>query len=46
MESKQIIKPTSAFQYYLKNWKNLSDEEKAPFELMAQRDKNLSLIHI
>jgi hypothetical protein len=40
MESKQIIKPTSAFQYYLKNWKNLSDEEKAPFELMAQRDKN------
>ena len=35
-----IQKPTSAFQYYLKNWKNLSDEEKAPFELMAQRDKN------
>ena len=40
MESKQIVKPTSAFQYYLKNWKNLSNEEKAPFELMAQRDKN------
>ena len=40
MESKQIVKPTSAFQYYLKNWKNLSDKEKAPFELMAQRDKN------
>ena len=35
-----ITKPQSAFQYYLKNWKNLSDEEKAPFELMAQRDKN------
>ena len=35
-----IVKPQSAFQYYLKNWKNLSDEEKAPFELMAQRDKN------
>ena len=35
-----ISKPQSAFQYYLKNWKNLSDEEKAPFELMAQRDKN------
>ena len=33
-------KPQSAFQYYLKNWKNLSDKEKAPFELMAQRDKN------
>ena len=39
MESKQIVKPTSAFQYYLKNWKNLSHEEKAPFQLMAQRDK-------
>ncbi len=35
-----ITKPQSAFQYYLKNWKKLSDEEKAPFELMAQRDKN------
>ena len=35
-----IVKPQSAFQYYLKNWKNLSNEEKAPFELMAQRDKN------
>jgi hypothetical protein len=35
-----IQKPTSAFQYYLKEWKNLSDEEKAPFELMAKKDKN------
>jgi len=35
-----ITKPQSAFQYYLKNWKNLSDKEKTPFILMAQRDKN------
>ena len=37
MESKQIEKPTSAFQYYLKNWKNLSHEEKAPFQLITKR---------
>jgi len=35
-----IQKPTTAFQYYIKAWKNLSDEDKAPFELMAKRDKN------
>lgn len=34
-----INKPQSAFQYYLKAWKNLSDKDKAPFELMAQQDK-------
>lgn len=34
-----IVKPLSAFQYYLKAWKNLSDEDKKPFELLAQRDK-------
>ena len=39
-----ITKPQSAFQYYLKNWKNLSDEEKAPFELMAQRDKKIGIM--
>ena len=32
-------KPQSAFQFYLKSWKNMSEEEKAPFILMAQRDK-------
>lgn len=35
-----ITKPQSAFQYYLKRWKELSDKEKAPFVLMSQRDKN------
>ena len=34
-----IVKPLSAFQYYLKAWKNLSDEDKKPFELMAIRHK-------
>ena len=34
-----IKKPQSAFQYYIKAWKNLSDQDKATFELMAQRDK-------
>ena len=36
----EYYKTTIFFQYYLKNWKNLSDEEKAAFELMAQKDKN------
>ncbi len=35
-----IKKPQSAFQYYLREWKNLSEEDKTPFILMAQRDKN------
>jgi hypothetical protein len=35
-----LIKPQSAFQHYLKAWKNLTDTQKAPFILMAQRDKN------
>ena len=35
-----IKKPQSAFQYYIKAWKNLSEEQKAPFILEAQRDKN------
>ena len=35
-----ITKPQSAFQYYLKRWKELSDKEKTPFVLMSQRDKN------
>ena len=35
-----IQKPTTAFQYYLKAWKDLSDKDKVKFELMAQRDKN------
>ena len=34
-----IIKPLSAFQYYIKEWKHLSNEDKRPFELMALRDK-------
>ena len=34
-----IKKPQSAFQYYIKAWKNLSEQDKATFELMAQRDK-------
>ncbi len=35
-----LIKPQSAFQHYLKAWKNLTDTQKAPFILMAQKDKN------
>ena len=35
-----IIKPLSAFQYYVKEWKNLSNKSKQPFILAAQRDKN------
>jgi hypothetical protein len=34
-----IVKPLSAFQYYLKAWKNLSNEDKKPFELMAIRHR-------
>jgi len=32
-------KPNNAFQYYLKNWKLLSDEEKKPFIELEKRDK-------
>ena len=35
-----LIKPQSAFQHYIKAWKNLTDTQKAPFILTAQRDKN------
>tara|TARA_B100000795_G_scaffold73852_1_gene52258 strand:+ start:1158 stop:1679 length:522 start_codon:yes stop_codon:yes gene_type:complete len=34
-----IKKPTPAFQYYLKKWKNLSMDEKMPFENQAKEDK-------
>jgi hypothetical protein len=34
-----ILKPSPAFQYYLKQWKDLSETEKAPFIQMAQQDK-------
>jgi len=34
-----IKKPQAAFQYYLKQWKELSESEKAPFIQMAQQDK-------
>lgn len=35
----RIEKPLSAFQYYLKEWKNLTDEEKKPFIELAAKDK-------
>jgi hypothetical protein len=34
-----IKKTTNAFQYYLKHWKNLSEEEKAPFLELEKQDK-------
>ena len=34
-----LTKPQSAFQYYLKQWKDLSELEKAPFIQMAKDDK-------
>tara|TARA_B100000795_G_C22785678_1_gene434494 strand:+ start:1028 stop:1558 length:531 start_codon:yes stop_codon:yes gene_type:complete len=35
-----IKKPTNSFQYYLKHWKNLSNEEKKPFVDLEKRDKS------
>ena len=34
-----IKKPQSAFQYYIKAWKNLSDEDRKIFEDEAWLDK-------
>jgi hypothetical protein len=34
-----ITKPQSAFQYYLKDWKNVSDTDKARYVAMARLDK-------
>ena len=34
-----ITKPQSAFQYYLKDWKNISDINKARYVAMARLDK-------
>ncbi len=38
-ELKKIKKPTSAFQYYVKAWNSLSEEEKEPFIVKANYDK-------
>lgn len=39
-----IKKPTNAFQYYLKNWKNLSDDDKNPFLELEKKDKERFLV--
>jgi hypothetical protein len=39
MESKQIVKPTTAFQLYLKAWKNLPNEAKKSYIEAAEIDK-------
>ena len=36
---KNLKKPLSAFQYYIQEWKNLTDEEKEKFQQMASLDK-------
>ena len=38
-KSRNMKKPSNAFQHYLKHWKNLSDEEKKPFLELEKRDK-------
>ena len=38
---KNLKKPLSAFQYYIQEWKKLTDEEKEKFQQMALLDKHM-----
>ena len=38
IKNMSITKPQSAFQYYLKAWKYLPEDQKAPYKLIAKQD--------